>query len=419
MSLFDVSRNSSWHSLRLQLTGALGVSVIPFIIRLFSQGDAQILLTTLVGCVAAVSFAVFIFRGVSTYPGAEHSAYIVPSFAFSFGALIFVFIAGRFQYSLSMIIGSFIASTAWMYVVYFKIQRVRDLRVGLIGDIDSVYVRELDQVHWFPLSDPFASVDDLAAVAVDLRNDLPDEWERRLADYALSGLPVYHIKHLYESLTGRVELEQLSENSFGSLSPISAYMSIKHVLDWILAAFALILLMPALLLIAAAVRLNSAGPALFRQRRIGYRGLPFTVYKFRTMRIASAEEADARNAAMTQTNDARITRLGAWLRKTRVDELPQLLNVLRGEMSWIGPRPEAEVLSQWYEQEIPFYRYRHIVRPGITGWAQVNQGHVAELTDVTSKLHYDFYYVKHFSPWIDLLIVARTIRTMVTGFGAR
>lgn len=419
MSLFDVSRNSSWHSLRLQLSGALGASLIPFIIRLFGEGDTQILITTLIGCVAAVYFATFIFRGVSTYPGTEYSAYIVPSFAFSFGTLILIFISGRFQYSLSILFGSFIASTGWMYVVYFKIQRARDLRIGLIGDTDSIYVRELDQVRWFPLSDPSTSVDGLAAVAVDLRTDLPDEWERRLADYALSGLPVYHIKHLYESLTGRVELEQLSESSFGSLSPISAYMSLKHVLDWIVAALALILLMPALVAIATAVRIDSAGPALFRQQRIGYRGLPFTVYKFRTMRTASVEESDARNAAMTQNNDARITRLGAWLRKSRIDELPQLLNVLRGEMSWIGPRPEAQVLSNWYENEIPFYRYRHIVRPGITGWAQVNQGHVAELTDVTSKLHYDFYYVKHFSPWIDLLIVARTIRTMVTGFGAR
>jgi hypothetical protein len=190
-------------------------------------------------------------------------------------------------------------------------------------------------------------------------------------------------------------------------------------MDWILAAIAIVILIPVFLVVALAIKINSPGPALFRQRRIGYRGLPFIVYKFRTMRQATAAESDARNAAMTQSHDARITKVGKWLRMTRIDELPQLLNVLRGEMSWIGPRPEAQVLSQWYEEEIPFYRYRHIVRPGITGWAQVNQWHVAEISDVTSKLHYDFYYVKHFSPWIDLLIVARTIRTMVTGFGAR
>jgi lipopolysaccharide/colanic/teichoic acid biosynthesis glycosyltransferase len=102
-----------------------------------------------------------------------------------------------------------------------------------------------------------------------------------------------------------------------------------------------------------------------------------------------------------------------------IDELPQLINVLRGEMSWIGPRPEAAVLSAWYEKELPFYRYRHIVRPGITGWAQINQGHVAELGEVLGKLHFDFYYIKNFSPWLDLLILIRTVRTVITGLGAR
>ncbi|WP_162236164.1 MULTISPECIES: sugar transferase [unclassified Sphingomonas] len=419
MSLFDVSRNSSWHSLRLQITGGLIAASVPFLIRLSGEGSEHIVIMTFVGCIIAVCIGTLTFRGISTYPGAEYSVYIVPSFAFSYGTLILFFVLGRFNYSIAVLFGSFISSVCWMYVVYFKIQRARDLRIGLVGETNSAYVEELSQVRWFPLADPLADVSELAAVAVDLRQDLPDEWERRLADYALSGLPVYHIKHLYESMTGRVELEQLSESSFGSLSPISAYMSLKHVIDWVLAALAIMVLIPAFLVVTVAIKLSSPGPALFRQRRIGYRGLPFIVYKFRTMKQATAAEADARNAAMTQSDDARITKLGKWLRMTRIDELPQLLNVLRGEMSWIGPRPEAEVLSQWYEEEIPFYRYRHIVRPGITGWAQVNQGHVAEISDVTSKLHYDFYYVKHFSPWIDLLIVARTVRTMVTGFGAR
>jgi lipopolysaccharide/colanic/teichoic acid biosynthesis glycosyltransferase len=99
--------------------------------------------------------------------------------------------------------------------------------------------------------------------------------------------------------------------------------------------------------------------------------------------------------------------------------LPQLFNVLRGEMSWIGPRPEAEILARWYENEIPFYRYRHIVRPGITGWAQVHQGHVAHVDEVREKLHFDFYYIKNFSLWVDVIVVARTIRTILTGFGSR
>lgn len=419
MSLFDVTRKSIWHSFFMQLIGAVVATVIVFAARSFGDGDNKILLVTLFWCEIAILLAVFMLRGVSTYPGAESSAYIVPSFSLSFGIVLIVFLAGRFPYSLFLLMGSFLASVVWTYIVYFKIQRARDLSVGVIGKVNPELIASLNQVVWKYLPDPSASVEGLVAIAVDLRTDLPSEWERRLADYALSGLPVYHIKHLYESLTGRVELEQLSESSFGSLSPLSAYMSVKHLFDWLLAFIAGVILMPLFAMVALLIRIDSPGPALFRQSRIGYRGQPFTVLKFRTMHVEAVIDDNARTAAMTQDNDARITRLGAWLRKTRIDELPQIVNILRGEMSWIGPRPEAQVLSKWYEEEIPFYPYRHIVRPGITGWAQVNQGHVAEIADVKSKLHYDFYYVKHYSPWIDLLIVARTFRTMITGYGAR
>jgi lipopolysaccharide/colanic/teichoic acid biosynthesis glycosyltransferase len=180
-----------------------------------------------------------------------------------------------------------------------------------------------------------------------------------------------------------------------------------------------LLALPFLLVVALLIRATSRGPALFRQQRIGYQGRPFTVYKFRTMRLTDPASGEERDLAITRHKDDRITPLGRFLRKSRIDELPQIINVLKGEMSWIGPRPEAVVLSRWYEKEIPFYRYRHIVRPGIAGWAQVCQGHVADVEEVRSKLHYDFYYIKQYSPWIDLLIVVRTIRTMLTGHGAR
>ena len=142
------------------------------------------------------------------------------------------------------------------------------------------------------------------------------------------------------------------------------------------------------------------------------------MFKFRSMREAG-DVTDAREAAMTRDDDARVTRIGRHLRRYRIDELPQVINIIKGEMSWIGPRPEAVPLSHWYESELPFYRYRHIVRPGITGWAQVRQGHVADVEDVLWKLQYDFYYIKNFSFWLDILIVARTIRTILSGFGAR
>jgi lipopolysaccharide/colanic/teichoic acid biosynthesis glycosyltransferase len=128
---------------------------------------------------------------------------------------------------------------------------------------------------------------------------------------------------------------------------------------------------------------------------------------------------NAREADITKSDDDRITAVGRFIRKTRIDELPQIVNILMGQMSWIGPRPETLRLSEWYESDIPFYRYRHIVRPGISGWAQVRQGHVADVDDVREKLEYDLYYVKHFSVWLDLLIVMHTIRVVLTGHGAK
>nr|WP_254447851.1 sugar transferase [Sphingomonas sp. ID1715] len=193
----------------------------------------------------------------------------------------------------------------------------------------------------------------------------------------------------------------------------------KHIVDFVTSVLALVLLAPLLVIVAVLIRIDSPGPSIFSQQRVGFRGQPFTVYKFRTMRNRHEADKGGLDAAITRENDDRITRLGRFLRRTRIDELPQIINIVKREMSWIGPRPEAAVLSSWYESEIPFYRYRHIVRPGITGWAQVMQGHVADVEQVRSKLYYDFYYIKNYSLWIDILIVVRTIKTMFSGNGAK
>jgi lipopolysaccharide/colanic/teichoic acid biosynthesis glycosyltransferase len=147
---------------------------------------------------------------------------------------------------------------------------------------------------------------------------------------------------------------------------------------------------------------------------MGFRGVPFRVYKFRSMYI------DQRGSGFTEgDDDPRITRVGRFIRKCRLDELPQLFNVIKGEMSFIGPRPESMELSEWYERDVAFFSYRHVVRPGISGWAQVEQGYAAEVDGMTTKLQYDFYYIKHFSLWLDILIAFKTLKTIVTGDGAR
>lgn len=401
-------------------TAILSFSIIK--IHPSEQDSIQIVQYTAVGCLIASLFGVNLIKNFGRYPGVEQFFYIVPAFCVSYGVLFAFLIFARFPYSRLLLTSSFAASIVVFAVAHALLRRSMALRIGVVSEGDYASLLEAPGVKWRILGHPGEEVDGLDAVSVDLWSDLSDEWERELASLALRGIPVYHSKHLQESLTGKVQIEQLSENNFGTLSPLHAYMAIKMAMDWIIALSALIILLPFLIVISIVIKFDSVGPTIFRQIRVGYQGKRFWIYKFRTMTIVSGTRRSddiERDAAMTRDNDQRVTRVGRFLRYSRIDELPQLLNVLRGEMSWIGPRPEAEVLSRWYENEISFYRYRHIVRPGITGWAQVHQGHVADVDQVREKLHFDFYYIKNFSLWVDVIVVARTIRTILTGFGSR
>jgi len=175
------------------------------------------------------------------------------------------------------------------------------------------------------------------------------------------------------------------------------------------------LVIPLVLGIGVAIRLDSRGPVFFVQERVGQGGRPFRMIKFRSM-YTNAERNGARFAGH---GDERVTRVGRIIRRLRLDELPQFWNVLKGDMSLIGPRPEQEAFVRRFETSIPFYGYRHLVKPGISGWAQVTQGYADCESETRDKLEYDLYYAKHCSLWLDLLIALRTFRTVITGDGAR
>jgi len=421
-----VSMLSRW---RYQALGGLFfATVLPYLVRIFVSSEyigMRQLNLTLLWSALAVIIGNWLWRNVSLFPGLEASTLLIPTFSVSFAAVSIFLAIGRFEYARSQLIAGFIISIIWFYFVRHIAQRHQWLRIGYLpfGAVDEL--PQMPHISWIKLTGEDCSAGTRAAtrffdvVAADLRIDLPDHWERALSDFALAGVPVYHVKSLTESLTGKVQLEHLSENSFGSLIPNVSFLIIKRLVDWIVAAIAGVILLIPCIVVGIIIKITSPGPALFRQLRVGFRGKPFMVYKFRTMQVAEPDPASERRAAMTQARDARVTPLGRILRHSRIDELPQIINILKGEMSWIGPRPEAEVLSRWYETQIPFYRYRHIVIPGLTGWAQITQGHVAEIEDVRDKLHYDFYYIKNFSLWMDLLIIGRTIKTVITGHGSR
>lgn len=416
-----------WSRDGVQLGGAVLVATIlplciaatiePYLLRLPLFAVSGLATT------AAITIGFWLFRNLIAFPGIRASYYVLPVFSSTFAAAFVVLFLLRLNYSRPLLAAAFILSLMWYYTVYFMIQRRRQLNIAVVpfGAVDSLYA--IDSIAWTRLAKPVFPRH-CTLLAADFDHDLPPEWERFLAECALAGVSVVHYKQLRQSLTGQVQMERLSENAFGSLVPNPIYLTVKYLADLAVALVICPVVAPIILAVAILVKLDSAGPVFFRQRRIGYRGRPFAVWKFRTMIGAAPAcfppEPDAiRNAAMTADSDRRITRIGHSLRRTRLDELPQWLNVVRGEMSWIGPRPEAEILSIWYEAEIPFYRYRHVVRPGVSGWAQVNQGHVTGIGDVLKKLSYDFFYISRFTFWIDMLIVVRTIKTLLTGFGSR
>ena len=406
---------------RFQLAGSLVFgALVPWVLRIILPGDLleDASINGLIGNSLAIAIAFWMRLSIEIYPGIRRSAVILPSALTGHGLIILWFVLTRFPYDRLALLSGFILHIAWLYVLYVYAERNvrRHFAVVPFGAVD--HLRMIESVDWAWMKRPaLASTRRASAIVADFSADLPDQWEAFLADAALAGRIVYQVKQLSESLTGRVELEHLSENSFGSLLPARGYFYLKALLDFLFALAILPLALPLMLVVAIAIRIEGRGGILFRQKRVGHAGSNIVVYKFRTMGIAELD--DERAAAITSDGDERITRVGRVLRQLRLDELPQIVNILRWQMSWIGPRPEAEVLSRWYTSEIPFYRYRHVVKPGISGWAQVNQGHVTGVDEVHRKLQYDFYYIKYFSPWLDILILFRTVKTVLSGFGAR
>ena len=376
------------------------------------QFGAQSLNNSLLGTAGALLLGYHLTRRLAAFPGLQIISFILPTFSMTYGALITAFLITRSDYSRFQLVASFITAIAFFHYAFLIERRTNRLRLAVIprGNVESLL--DFSRVDWFVCKSSDHLPQKCDGLVADLRADLGSAWEDFLARCALAGIPVYHSKHVYESLTGRVDIEHLSENTLGSLLPSSIYARLKRGLDLLAAILALIPIAIICGVAAILIKRESPGPALFIQERVGYRGRTFRIYKLRTMR------SDMAGTPYTQGKDPRITKIGAVLRKYRIDELPQVVNILKGEMSWIGPRPESRPLSEWYEREIAFYLYRHIVRPGITGWAQVNQGNVARPEMVKYKLHFDFYYIKNFSPWLDLVIAAQTVRTILTGFGS-
>ncbi|RKF23210.1 TIGR03013 family PEP-CTERM/XrtA system glycosyltransferase [Altericroceibacterium spongiae] len=267
----------------------------------------------------------------------------------------------------------------------------------------SAYVRELE-------------ASEVVLALQERRNALPLQDLLRIKT---EGVYVTEFSSFVERETGRVDLETVNPSwlifSDGFSSGHRLSKAIKRVFDIVVSSVLLLLTFPIILLFAVLVKIDSKGPAFYRQQRVGLYGQPFDVIKLRSMRI----DAERDGAKWAEKNDPRVTRIGRFIRMVRIDELPQTWSVLKGDMSFVGPRPERRQFVDELELHLRYYAERHMVKPGITGWAQINYPYGASIEDARQKLEYDLYYAKNYTPFLDLLIILQTLRVILWPEGAR
>jgi sugar transferase (PEP-CTERM system associated) len=307
-----------------------------------------------------------------------------------------------------------------------EIQARNDLNLNLIGFINrKSTVATPSSIEGVPVLGQCETLEDIAAqhhvsrVVVALEEQRGSLPIRELVRLRVRGIFVEDAQSILSSLTGRVWLQTVRPSWFvfsTGFHRSKTTVVLKRIMDVMLSVAMLLIASPIMLAVAIAIRLDSKGPVTYRQARVGLRGDVFDVLKFRSMR----PDAEAENGVQwAQADDPRVTRLGGFLRKYRLDELPQLINVLRGQMSFVGPRPERPYFVEQLRKEIAYYDERHSVRPGITGWAQVSYRYGASVEDAFRKLEYDLFYLKNLSVFFDCAIIFRTARIVMTGSGGR
>jgi sugar transferase (PEP-CTERM system associated) len=257
---------------------------------------------------------------------------------------------------------------------------------------------------------------DRVIVALDeRRGSLPLD---QLLQCRLKGIHVDDGISFRESLSGKLSVENLHPSTIifsNGFRGVVIYKGIKRGVDLLASLLGLLLFLPLGLIIALAIKLDSRGPVFYRQERVGQDGRTFNMIKYRSMTV----DAEKDGPVWAVVNDQRVTRVGRWIRKLRLDEIAQLINVIKGEMSIVGPRPERPYFVKKLEKEVPFYTHRHAVKPGITGWAQILYPYGATREQSQEKLKYDLYYIKHMSPIMDLRIISETAKIVLLGRGSR
>lgn len=372
-------------------------------------------LALILAVVAAYAVAMMIVEKTSRFPGWSSITVVLPAVTGVFLVLVCALLITRFYYSRSFVISAYCLSLLWLTVGMYLRRRYMIPHLTLVPEGAATQLAAIHSVRWQVLMSPSLADIRAGGVVVDLHAKLPDAWLHFIAECALHRIPVYHARSVYESVTGRASLAYMSDGFMSNLESHGAYLLCKRVFDVVTVLVLVPVIAPLMGIIALSIKLDSHGPVFFVQERVGRGGQIFRMLKFRSMHVQSNRDSPK----FACHSDPRITRVGVLLRRLRLDELPQVCNVLLGQMSIVGPRPEQVGFVKFFETQIPYYTYRHVVRPGITGWAQVTHGYTSDVASTTEKVERDIYYIGRMSFWLDLVILVRTMCILITGFGSR
>ena len=332
----------------------------------------------------------------------------------SYVVLLTVFAALRIYYSRSFVLISFLVSYLIGYFLLISPHKKVKPRFVLLYPENSIREQELRDHGIEFISEIQENGKNYDGIIIKDFSVINPEVSELVTRQIFKGTPLFSFAEIYSFITGKIPLESFKPELMRTGEMNVAYRSMKRVFEKIICLICLIPVIIIGAIISILIVIDSGFPIFFIQERVGYKGKTFRLIKFRTM----VKDAESNGPAFANNNDNRITRVGKIIRKLRLDELPQLINVLRGDMSLIGPRPEQIPFVQEFEKEIPYYSLRHNIRPGLTGWAQIHSGYAANIDQTKEKLEYDLYYLFNQSIFLDLIIIFKTIRIVLTGHGA-
>ena len=394
---------------------SIGILLISSYIALLMPLSLTTVYNSLLITIAVYISCSLILPKITKYLLVDKKFYILPVMLSVYGIAIITIVLLRIDYSRPTLIYGFIIVLFWLFISTWLSRSESTLKLSAIKNFDITSLNSNPHIEISVIETPYLFNKIQQGLVVNLHNKLNAEQEKFIADCSINNIAVYHSETIREMIEGKVQTMHLSENTLGSLRVNPSYCMMKRFWESLLILSSLPLLLPLIVVVSSAIKLESKGSILYTQTRVGQGGRTFKIYKFRSMEIGCPK---AGSKFATEESE-RVTLVGQFIRKTRIDEIPQFFNVLTGEMALIGPRPEQEVFVKDFEKEIPFYGYRHVVKPGITGWAQTVQGYTADTNSTREKLAHDLYYIKHLSFWLDVTIFFKTLKTMCTGFGAK